>query len=56
MINGRIAAHDPTGADFISMGDNEIPDANNAPKVPWETPGTMNCQRSPKVHHLIITC
>ncbi len=42
MINGRIAAHDPTGADFISMGDNEIPDANNAPKVPWETPGTMN--------------
>jgi len=42
MINGRIAAHDPTGADFISMGDNHYPDANNAPKVPWETPGTMN--------------
>lgn len=41
-INGRIAAHDPTGADFISMGDNQFPDANNAPKVPWETPGTMN--------------
>ncbi len=41
-INGRIAAHDPTGADFISMGDNQYPDANNAPKVPWETPGTMN--------------
>jgi len=42
MINGRIAAHDPTGADFISMGDNEYPDLNDAPKVPWETPGTMN--------------
>lgn len=42
MINGRIAAHDPTGADFISMGDNQFPDASNAPKVPWETPGTMN--------------
>ncbi len=42
MINGRIAAHDPTGADFISMGDNQFPDAGNAPKVPWETPGTMN--------------
>jgi alpha-L-fucosidase len=42
MINGRIASHDPTGADFVSMGDNQIPDANNAPKVPWETPGTMN--------------
>jgi alpha-L-fucosidase len=42
MINGRIAAHDPTGADFISMGDNQYPDADNAPKVPWETPGTMN--------------
>ena len=42
MINGRIAAYDPAGADFISMGDNEYPDAKNAPKVPWETPGTMN--------------
>jgi alpha-L-fucosidase len=42
MINGRIAAHDPTGADFISMGDNQFPDVNSAPKVPWETPGTMN--------------
>ncbi len=42
MINGRIAAHDPTGADFISMGDNQFPDGSNAPKVPWETPGTMN--------------
>jgi alpha-L-fucosidase len=42
MINGRIAAHDPSGADFISMGDNQYPDASNAPKVPWETPGTMN--------------
>jgi alpha-L-fucosidase len=42
MINGRIAAHDPTGADFISMGDNQFPDANEAPEVPWETPGTMN--------------
>ncbi len=42
MINGRISAHDPTGADFISMGDNQFPDAGNAPKVPWETPGTMN--------------
>jgi alpha-L-fucosidase len=42
MINGRIAAHDPSGADFISMGDNHYPDARNAPKVPWETPGTMN--------------
>ncbi len=42
MINGRIAAHDPTGADFISMGDNQFPDAANAPEVPWETPGTMN--------------
>jgi alpha-L-fucosidase len=42
MINGRIAAHDPSGADFISMGDNYFPDANNAPKVPWETPATMN--------------
>lgn len=42
MINGRIASHDPTGADFISMGDNQFPDANNAPLVPWETPGTMN--------------
>ena len=42
MINGRIASHDPAGADFISMGDNQFPDAKNAPKVPWETPGTMN--------------
>jgi len=42
MINGRIASHDPAGADFISMGDNQFPDGNNAPKVPWETPGTMN--------------
>lgn len=42
MINGRIAAHDPRGADFISMGDNQFPDAANAPTVPWETPGTMN--------------
>lgn len=42
MINGRIAAHDPSGADFISMGDNYFPDAGNAPKVPWETPATMN--------------
>jgi len=42
MINGRIAAHDPTGADFISMGDNQFPDVDDAPKVPWETPGTMN--------------
>jgi alpha-L-fucosidase len=42
MINGRIASHDPAGADFLSMGDNQFPDANNAPKVPWETPGTMN--------------
>ena len=42
MINGRIAAHAPAGADFISMGDNQFPDAKNAPKVPWETPGTMN--------------
>lgn len=42
MINGRIAAHDPTGADFISMGDNQYPDFNDAPVVPWETPGTMN--------------
>jgi alpha-L-fucosidase len=42
MINGRIAAYDPSGADFISMGDNQYPDAKNAPKVPWETPGTMN--------------
>jgi alpha-L-fucosidase len=42
MINGRIAAHDPAGADFISMGDNYFPDAQDAPKVPWETPGTMN--------------
>jgi len=42
MINGRIASHDPTGADFISMGDNQFPDENDAPKVPWETPGTMN--------------
>lgn len=42
MINGRIASHDPAGADFISMGDNQFPDADNAPKVPWETPGTMN--------------
>lgn len=41
-INGRIAAYDPAGADFISMGDNHYPDAANAPKVPWETPGTMN--------------
>ena len=24
------------------MGDNQFPDAANAPKVPWETPGTMN--------------
>ncbi len=42
MINGRIVAHAPAGADFISMGDNQFPDAANAPKVPWETPGTMN--------------
>lgn len=42
MINGRIAAYDPAGADFISMGDNQYPDADNAPDVPWETPGTMN--------------
>lgn len=42
LINGRIASHDPRGADFISMGDNQFPDAKNAPKVPWETPGTMN--------------
>jgi alpha-L-fucosidase len=42
MINGRIASHDPAGADFISMGDNQFPDAANAPKVPWETPATMN--------------
>ncbi|MCB1130273.1 MAG: alpha-L-fucosidase [Verrucomicrobiae bacterium] len=42
MINGRIAAYDPAGADFISMGDNQYPDAANAPDVPWETPGTMN--------------
>lgn len=42
MINGRIAAHDPAGADFISMGDNYFPDPKNAPKVPWETPATMN--------------
>lgn len=42
MINGRISAHDPAGADFISMGDNQFPDAENAPSVPWETPGTMN--------------
>jgi alpha-L-fucosidase len=42
MINGRIAAHDPAGADFISMGDNQFPNAADAPKVPWETPATMN--------------
>lgn len=42
MINGRIAAYDPSGADFVSMGDNEFPDEKNAPKVPWETPATMN--------------
>lgn len=42
MINGRIAAYDPSGADFVSMGDNEYPDEMNAPKVPWETPATMN--------------
>ncbi len=42
MINGRIASYDPAGADFVSMGDNQFPDAANAPKVPWETPGTMN--------------
>lgn len=42
MINGRIAAHDPAGADFISLGDNQFPDASDAPKVPWETPATMN--------------
>lgn len=42
MINGRIAAHDPAGADFISMGDNQFPGEKNAPQVPWETPGTMN--------------
>lgn len=42
MINGRIAAHDPDGADFISLGDNQYPDAHNAPDVPWETPATMN--------------
>jgi len=42
MINGRIAAHDPAGADFISMGDNQFPTAAKAPKVPWETPATMN--------------
>lgn len=42
MINGRIASYDPAGADFVSMGDNQFPDAANAPKVPWETPATMN--------------
>lgn len=42
MINGRIAAHAPAGADFFSMGDNQFPDAKNAPKIPWETPATMN--------------
>ncbi|MEI8039669.1 MAG: alpha-L-fucosidase, partial [Verrucomicrobiota bacterium] len=42
MINGRISAQDPAGADFISMGDNQFPERENAPKVPWETPGTMN--------------
>jgi len=42
MINGRIASYDPAGADFISMGDNQFPAASNAPKVPWETPSTMN--------------
>jgi alpha-L-fucosidase len=42
MINGRISSHDPAGADFISMGDNQFPDRKNAPKVPWETPATMN--------------
>ena len=42
MINGRIASYDPAGADFVSMGDNQFPNAANAPKVPWETPGTMN--------------
>ena len=42
MINGRIASHDPAGADFISMGDNQFPSAANTPKVPWETPATMN--------------
>lgn len=42
MINGRIASHDPAGADFISMGDNQFPTADKAPKVPWETPATMN--------------
>ncbi|MCX6939102.1 MAG: alpha-L-fucosidase [Verrucomicrobia bacterium] len=42
MINGRISSHDPTGVDFISMGDNQFPDSKNAPNVPWETPATMN--------------
>lgn len=42
MINGRISSQDPAGADFISMGDNQFPSRENAPKVPWETPGTMN--------------
>jgi alpha-L-fucosidase len=42
MINGRISSHDPAGADFISMGDNQFPTTANAPKVPWETPATMN--------------
>ena len=42
MINGRIAAHATANADFISMGDNQFPSRTNAPKLPWETPGTMN--------------
>ena len=42
MINGRISYHDPAGADFVSMGDNAFPDRANAPKLPWETPATMN--------------
>lgn len=42
LINGRIAAHNPAGADFISMGDNQFPSEDSAPTVPWETPGTMN--------------
>lgn len=42
LVNGRIAAHDPAGADFVSMMDNEYPGADEAPDVPWETPATMN--------------
>lgn len=41
LINGRIAAHDPAGADFLSMMDNEFPPAD-APEMPWETPATMS--------------